>query len=187
MWSMAPQASFRLDRGVLEYKGSARLSVALGADRILVGRRLQVIVPEGAMNIMTVAALNQAFVHSMMERHIEGRFHVGVALKAKHGLSSLQQLFLVCAAMDAVAACAADACLGMRGTFKVGMRPGVAAQARFVHFCGRCLGRIEDLRNVAASLHMRLARAMATLARSTALAMLECQLAVRIGSEPLRL
>ena len=94
MWSMAPQASFRLDRGVLEYKGSARLSVALGADRILVGRRLQVIVPEGAMNIMTVAALNQSFVHPVTERHCELDLLVQMARVTKLWLSFDQQEFL---------------------------------------------------------------------------------------------
>jgi hypothetical protein len=126
--SVATQASFRLDRGVLEDERPARLGVALGADRILIGRRLQVVVPEGAVNVVAVAALDQAFVHLVVERHIERRLHVGVALEAKRGLRSLQQrLFL--AAVDAVAAGAADAGLGMRRTIEVGMRSRVAAQA----------------------------------------------------------
>jgi hypothetical protein len=94
MRRVAPQAPLRLDRGVLEDEWPARLRVALGADRILIGRGLQVVVPEGAVRIVAVAALHQAFIHLVVEGHIERRLHVGVALKAERGLRSLEQLLL---------------------------------------------------------------------------------------------
>jgi len=48
---------------------TARLRVALGADRILIGGRLHVVRVEGAVRVVAVAALDQAFVHPVMERH----------------------------------------------------------------------------------------------------------------------
>ena len=89
MRSVAPQTSFRLHRCVLEDKWSSRLRVALGADRILVCRGLQIVVPECTVNVMAVAACDQAFVDPVVERHIECRFHVGVALKTERELISL--------------------------------------------------------------------------------------------------
>ena len=163
MRSVAGQAALRLDRGVLVHEWPAVLHVALGADRILIGRGPDVVVPKGAVNIMAVAALDQAFVHLVVEGHIECRLHIGVALIAERGLGRLEQRLLL-AAVNVVAADAADARLGMRSTFEVGMRSRMAAQARGVHLFRRSLGRVEDLGYVAAAVNVRLARAVATLA-----------------------
>ncbi len=184
---MAAHASFCLDCRMLVHEGAARLRMALGADQVLIGRGLQVAVPECAVNVMTVTAFDQAFVHPVVKRHIECRLHVGVALKAEHGLRGQQQFFLVLAPMYAVAACAANVGFGMGRTFEVGMRSGMAAQARFVHFRRRGLGGIEDLGNVTGAFDVRLTRAVTSLAGGSGLAMLEGQLAVRIGIECLRL
>ncbi len=81
-----------LTAGVLIHKWPAVLHVALGADRVLIGRGLDVVVPEGAVNIMAVAALDQALIHLVMEGHVEERLHVVVALEAERGLRGLQQL-----------------------------------------------------------------------------------------------
>jgi hypothetical protein len=110
--------------------------VALGANHILVSSGSQVVVSECAVNVMTVAAFDQSFVHSMVEWHIECWFHIGMALKAKRRLSSFQQLLLVRAGVYAVAACAANATPAMRRTQEVGMRSGVATQARSVYIFG---------------------------------------------------
>lgn len=183
MRRMAAHASFCLDRGMLVDKGSARLRVALGADHVLIGRRLQIVVPESAVNVMAVAALHQAFVHAVVKRHIEGRLNLGVALKAEHGLSSLQQFFLIVATVNTVAAHATYARLGMRRTLEVGVRSRVAAQACLINLrkCG--LGRIEDFGDVARAFNVSLARAVARLAGDPGLAVLKGQLAVRIVDE----
>jgi len=182
MRRVASQAAFRLDRCVLEDEWPARLGMALGADLILIGRRLQVIVPESAMNVMAIAALDQTFIHPVMERHIERRLYIGVALKAEHGLRSLEQLLFVCAGMHAVATGAADIGLGMRRTFEVGMRSRVTAQARSIYLFGSSLGGVEDFGYVAATINVRFARAVARLACSSSFAMLQRQFAVRIVS-----
>jgi hypothetical protein len=64
--------------------------VALGANRILVGRGLQIVVSEGAVSIMAIRTLHEAFIHPVVKGHIEGRLDVCVALEAKGRLASLQ-------------------------------------------------------------------------------------------------
>ena len=112
---VACQAAFRLDRSVLIDKRPAHIRVALGADHVLIDRRSQVVGLEGAVHVMAVGALDHAFVHRVMERHIELRLHVGVALEAERGLRSLEQR-LCFAAVNAVATDAADVGLGVRRT-----------------------------------------------------------------------
>ena len=90
MRSVARQASFRLDRRMFIHKGPTILHVALGAYRIQIGGRPDVVVPERSVDIVAVAALQQAFVHLVMEGHVEGRLHVGVALITEIGLRCLQ-------------------------------------------------------------------------------------------------
>ena len=136
MRSMAPQTSLRLDRGMLVDERPTRLRVALGADRVLIRRGLEVVVPESAVGIMAIAALDQTFVHLMVKRHIERRFNVGVALKTERRLRSLEQLLFVRAGMHAVAAGAADVGLGVRRAQEVRVRSGVATQARSIYFFG---------------------------------------------------
>ena len=137
MRCVARQASLRLDRSVLVHVRPAYLGVAFGADRILIGCRLQIAVPEGAVNVMTVGALDEALVHPVMEGHIECRLHIIVALEAERGLRRLEQrLFL--AAVDVVATDAADGGLGMGRTVEVGMRSRVAGQACLL-YTSRCV------------------------------------------------
>ena len=76
MRSVAPQTPFRLHRCVLEHKWPSRLRVALGADRILIGGGLNVVVPEGTVRIVAVRARQKAFIHLVVEGHIERRLDV---------------------------------------------------------------------------------------------------------------
>ena len=180
MGSVAAHATFGLHRGVLVDKRPARLRVALGADRILVCGRLQVVIPECSVNVMAIAALHQLFIHLVVEGHIERRLHVRVALEAEVRLRSLQQrLFL--AGVNVVAADAAYVGLGVRRPVEVGMRSRVAPKALLIHFLGRSLGGIEDLGDIAAALHVRSARTMAAFAVHAGCAMLCRKLGVRIA------
>jgi hypothetical protein len=113
---------------------------------------------------MAVAALYQAFVHPVMERHIEGRLHVRVTLEAKSRLLGLQQSGLWHRLMDVVAANATYIRLGMRRTQEIGMSGRVAPQAPGVYILGRSLGGIENFGLVAAALNVRPARPVAILA-----------------------
>src|ERR1039458_5005411 len=124
---MACQAAFRFDRRVLVDKGPTHICVAFGADHALICRGPQVAVLEGAVNVMAVTALDGAFVYRVVEGHIELSFLIAVTLEAERGLRSLEQS-LILAAVNAVAAGAADVGLGMRRAVEVGMRAGVAAK-----------------------------------------------------------
>ena len=67
----------------------ARLGVALGADRILIRGRLQIVVPKSAVGVVAIGALDQALVHLVVEGHVERRLHVRVALEAERWLGAL--------------------------------------------------------------------------------------------------
>src|ERR1700691_2347501 len=151
--SMASQTPLGLDRDVFKDERPARLGVALGADRVLVGRGLQVVGSEGAVHVVAIAARDQAFVHLVVEGHIERRLSVGVALEAKRRLRSLQQRFFL-ALMNAVAAGTADLRLGVGRAVKVRVRSRMTGQAHGVNLFGRVLRGIEYLARVAAACHV---------------------------------
>src|SRR5580698_1194233 len=152
--SVASYASLGLDRDVFIDERPARLGVALGADRVLVGRGLHVVGSEGAVHVVAITARDQAFVHLVVERHIERRLSVGVALEAKRRLRNFQQVFFFLALMNAVAANTADLRLGMGGAVKVRVRSRVTGQALGVNLFGRVLCGIEYLGYVAAARHV---------------------------------
>ena len=102
------------------------------------------------MHVVAIAARDQAFVHLVVERHIERRLSVGVALEAERRLRSLQQLFFFLALMNAVAAGTADVRLGVGRAVKVRVRSRVTGQALGVNLFGRVLRGIEYLGYVAA-------------------------------------
>ena len=122
----------------------------------------------------------------MVKGHIESGFHIGVALKAERGLRSFQKLRFFGAGVNAVAAQATHARFSVRRTIEVGMRSGVATQTGLIQFRGGRFAGVENPGNVAAGLNVRLARAMARFTGDPGLAMLQCQLRVRIGGESFR-
>ena len=161
--SVASQTPLGLDRSVFIDERPARLGVALGADRVLVGRGLHVVGSEGAVHVVAIAARDQAFVHLVVERHIERRLSVGVALEAERRLRSLQQLFFL-AVMNAVATDTADLRLGVGRAVKVRVRSRVTGQALGVNFFRRKVLEPEYLGHVAAARHVLRPGTMATLA-----------------------
>jgi len=183
MGRVATDAAFRLDRGVLVDERPARLRMALGADSVLIGGGLQVIVPEGSVRIVAIAAADRAFVYRMMEGHIEGRLGVGVALEAELGLFGLQQVLGRLRSVDAVAAEAADVGFGMRGAVEVGVRASMAAETGVVDLFGAHLAEAANLRDVATALDVSLTGTVAAFARDTLAGMLESETSMRIRAE----
>ena len=161
--SVASQTSLGLDRDMLKDERPARLGVALGADRVLVGRGLEVVGLEGAVHVVAIAARHQAFLHFVVEWHIERRLSVGVALEAEPRLRSLQQTIFFLALMNAVAANTTDLCLVVGGAVKVRVRCRVTGQAHGINLFGRVLRGIEYLAYVSAARHMVRTRAVAAL------------------------
>ena len=133
MRTMAAHAAFCFDRGVLVDERPTHLRVAFGADQIRVISGAQVALLECAVHVVAICALDQAFVHLVMERHVECRFGVGMALEAESGLRGLEQRFFL-AAVNAVAAGAADVGLGVRRAHEIRMRAGVTAEAFGIDF-----------------------------------------------------
>jgi len=113
---------------------------------------------------MAIAARDQAFVHLVVERHIERRLSVGVALEAERRLRSCEQIFFFLAPMNAVAANTADLRLGVGRAVKVRVRSRVTGQAHGVDLFGRVLRGIEYLTGVAAARHVLPTGTMAALA-----------------------
>jgi len=162
--SVASQTPLGLYRDVFIDERPARLGVAPGADRVLVGRGLQIVGSEGAVHVVAIAARDQAFLYLVVKRHIERRLSVGVALEAERRLRSLQQTFFFLALVNAVAANTADLCLGVGRAVKIRVRIRVAGQAHGVNLFGRVLRGIEYLAHVAAARHVLGSRTVTTLA-----------------------
>ena len=178
--SVASQASLCLDRGMLVNKRPARLRVALCANRILVGRGLQVLAIERAMRIVAVGTLNQALVKLVVKGHIEGRFDIGMTLEAKGRLAGLEHGSLRSSLMHGVAADATHVGLSVRRAEEVRMSACVAAEASGIYGLGIRSRKIQDLCLVAARLYVSLPRPVAALTGDALTAMLQRQFGMRI-------
>jgi hypothetical protein len=66
MRRVATAAAFRLDRHMLIYKRSAGIGVALGADGVSAGQSFHLPQGCGAMWVMAITAVKQAFVYSVV-------------------------------------------------------------------------------------------------------------------------
>lgn len=72
--NVARLASFDLYCLVLEHIRPLLVGMALEADKILSGRGTHLLGFHCAVDVMTVATLNQTFVHPMVKRHFKLRF-----------------------------------------------------------------------------------------------------------------
>lgn len=137
------------------------------------------------MRVVTVSALHQPFLNLVMERHIELRFCICMALEAELVLIRFQQLLACLAVVNTVAADTAHIVFAMRRAFKVGVLPLMAAQTACVDLLRGRLRGIEDLRHVAATVHVRLARPVTTFAGHAGFSVHLGDLGVWVRSEPL--
>lgn len=179
MRCVASQTTLSLDCGMFEDEWPACLRVALGANRILIGRGFDVVVPKGAMRVVAIGTFDQALVDSVVKGHIETGFDIRVALKAEGRLTYLEQRSLRSGLMHRVAADAAHIGLGVRGAKKIRMSGRMAAEARSVYGLGVCCCKIQDLCLIAARLDVRLARSVTTLASDALASMFERKFCMR--------
>lgn len=180
---VASNAAFRLHRCMLVDERPACFRVALRADCILIGGGLQVGFVECAVRIVAVAAAHRALIDRVMERHVERRLLVAVALEAELGLFSLQQLLRSFGIVNAVAAEAADAGFGMRRAIEIRVSAGVAAEAGGVNLFGTELADVLNLCDIAAAFDVGLAGTVATLARDALAGMFQGETRVGVISE----
>lgn len=132
---LAPLDFYRL---VLEHIGPLLVGMALVADKILGGRGTHLLWFHRSVDVMTVATLNQTFIHAMVERHIELRLLSEMARIAKLGLRLCEQKIRIAAVMWRVAGDATDAILRMFriDCIHVLRAASMADQAAFVYFLG---------------------------------------------------
>ena len=104
---VARHAALGFDYPMLVNPRPRGFRMALGADCVLLRGSPEVLPIEGAMWVVAVGTLDQAFFHLVMERHVERRLRIGVALEAELRLRNLEELLGVFAGMNAVAADAA--------------------------------------------------------------------------------
>ena len=131
---MAAQATLALDRRMFKNERTARFCMALAADSILIGCGPDVVIAEGSMDIVAVAALNQPLIHLVVEGLCERRLHIGVALIAQQRLLRLQQFEFTHSAVHTVAAGAAYPGLGVWRARKVRVRSGMAGEAGRIYY-----------------------------------------------------
>src|SRR3569833_3029587 len=127
MREVARCAAFRLHYGVLIHKRPRCFAVALRAHRVHLRRSTQILAIECAVRIVTIRALHQPFFHLVMERHIELRLRLRVALEAELFLLNFQELLACLAVMNAVTADTTHIVLAMCCAFKVCVLPLMAA------------------------------------------------------------
>ena len=151
---VARDTALGFDHGMLKDKWTCGLGVALGANRVLIGRRLQLLRFEGAMRIVAIATGQQPLVDFVMERLRERRFHVCVAGVAELRLRDFEQVGFALEGMRAVTVDAANLGVAMRGALEVGMRSYVAGQAARVHFRRGSFLKDEDFGFVTTARHV---------------------------------
>ena len=174
VWRMAGRAALGLDHWMLIGEGSGFLTVAVGADHILIGGCLQLRLLEGAMRVMAVSAAHQPLIDLVVKRLRKRRFDIGMAGVAELRLRSLEKIGRGLGAvnivapdktlgnlvrglarsflrgMNAVAIRAAHPRLSVGGMGKIGMYPCMAAQAPGVGLLGGCRCEAKDLGRISA-------------------------------------
>lgn len=102
-------------RSVLENEGAMLLDVALEANCVLRGGGSHLLRGDGAMRVMAVSTLHEAFINAMVEGHGELRLLLQMTRVAKLGLRLNQQRLLCLRMMRRVAGNAAHIGLAVQG------------------------------------------------------------------------
>lgn len=91
MRRMARLAALWLVGLMFENEGPLLVGVAREADRIPRSRRPKLLPDESAMSVMAIRAFDQPFFDTVVEGHVELRFHLQVAGVAELGLCFHEQ------------------------------------------------------------------------------------------------
>lgn len=183
---MAPSASFGLDHRMRIDERACGLRVALHANCVATRTAVQhsagplQSAHERAMRIMAIAALDQPFIHLVMERLSKCRLDIGVATIAELRLRHFEEALFAFRLMDTVAARAANLSLTVRRVRKIRVRASMAAQAFLIRRFGRRLRELEDFCNVATTINVGLPGTVAVLAGDAFIAMHQRHAGVRV-------
>ena len=116
---VAGLASIHFDRLMLEDEWPLLVCVAFKTDGILRGICTHLLGLHCAVNIVAIAALDQAFVHPVVERHIELSLLLKMASIAELRLRFLQQELVRLRMVRGVARSTAHVVLGVLGVYGV--------------------------------------------------------------------
>jgi hypothetical protein len=158
IWSTVRQvarlASIDLYGRMLEHKRPLLVRVTLEADRILRGGSLHLLGLDCAVRIVTVGALDQPFVHPMMERHVELGFLLEMAREAKLGLRFLQEELIRLRVVRGVAGDATHIAGRVNRVDRIHVlrTARVAGEAAVVDLLGRVIVKDENLGDVPTAL-----------------------------------
>ena len=131
---------------MLEHKRTLFVRVALEADGVLRGRSPHLMRFHCSMNVVAIAALDQSFIHAMMERHVELGFLLEMARVAELRLHFPQKEFFCLRMMRGMAGDAAHIIFRVLGINRIHVlgTAGVASQAASVNFLCGCLPEEEQ-------------------------------------------
>ena len=163
MRRVARDTALSFDHRMLKGEWPCGLGVALGADRVLIGSRLQLLGFECAMRIVTVAAGQQPFIDLVMERLRERRFHFGVAGVAELRLRDLEQIRLALGRMHAVTVGTADFGVAVGGALEIWMCSSMTSQTALARLFRGSVRECKDFCFVTTARNVLGARPMATL------------------------
>jgi hypothetical protein len=163
---VATHASFGLDRHVLVNEGTLLVGVALVANGVASGRGAHLAQLRGAMHVVTIAALHQAFIYAMAVGTGEVGTGRSMAAVAQIGLGLDEQVLRLFGMVGTVAVEATHIVAGVRGGAKVALRVGlaVAPQTALAGFGARQIREADDFRFVAAARYVFRARTVAGFA-----------------------
>ncbi|MGC1619094.1 MAG: hypothetical protein WA765_11465 [Candidatus Acidiferrum sp.] len=163
---MARLASIDLYGSVLVYKRSLFVDVTFEADGVLRRGSPHLLGAHRTVHVVTITALHQPFIHSMMERHFELSFLLEMACEAKLGLGLDEQKLRFFCVVGRMAGNAADVILRVDRVDDVHVlrAAGMTGQAARVDLLCRGLLECEDLGLVPAAVNVGLARTMAAFA-----------------------
>ena len=165
MCQMAGLTSINLHRLVLEYKGALLVGVAFEANCVLRGGSAHLFGTHRTVHVVAIAALDQPFIHAMMERHVELGFLLEMACVAKFGLGLYQQEIRFVAVVRRMAGDATHVIPRMLRSdgIHVLRAAGMASEAARVDFFRGSGLKLEDFRFVTAAVDVGLAWTMASL------------------------
>ena len=166
MGRVATAATFRFHWNMFVYKWPSRICVALGADGVSAGQSFHLPQGCGAMRVMAVAAVKQAFIDAVVIGFGKIGLGRGMAAVALFRLFLNQQILGSFGVVRRMAVKTTHIIAGVRGIGEVALfvLRSVATEAPGIGFLAREILEADDLGNVSAALHMRLSRAMAGFA-----------------------
>ena len=115
-----------------------------------------------------------------MERLSESRFDIGMALEAELWLFSFEQVLRALRFVNAVATGTAHSIFSMCGMFEVLMSAGMAGKTALIDLFRSHFVEAANLRNIPATLHMRLTGPMTALAGNALAGMFQSQPGMRV-------